>query len=192
MKKILLFALILMLSYCFAKADCDTEGCDDPEWTLDTLSWNIPGTDCWIWAKFEYRTVTCDDVEYFELRVIGAIAAIDQYCGDIENVNTLMETIYSHLFLSQYLPITYPTPGTCISTFRVSGPACWELVYRQSGPYGAGHYLSPCAANPKCCRHYKICNHFGILSLIPLSYTPVPCGAIIGPESNLPCFSNCQ
>jgi hypothetical protein len=190
MKKMLLITLLLMLSYGFAKGDC-LEGCDDPPWTLDSTEWDIGETGCWIWAKYEYRTVTCNGVPFFELRLVSLMAAININCGALDFPNILLETTYSHLIMSGVLPNEMPDEGECISTFRFTGPSCWELV-TSAGSNGSNRYLSPCAANPQCCRHYMMCKYEGVLSLYPLSYIPVPCGGVIGPHSHLPCISNCQ
>jgi len=191
MKNLLMILFFLTLSYSVSNAIC-VEGCNDPEWSITEDEWTIGETDCKIWVRYEHRVVTCNDVQYNEVRLIGWVAAIDANCAEFEYPQAVIEFIYLQLFTGDLPGLITPISG-CRSTYVVSGPACWEMVYKPIGPSGAGYYGQPCASTPTCCRHYQLCRDpFGNLSLTPLSYTPVPCGAVIGPESHMPCHSNCQ
>ncbi|MDT3738196.1 MAG: hypothetical protein RO257_01705 [Candidatus Kapabacteria bacterium] len=192
MKKLLLLLILVSLSYSVSYAECN---CDTTTaWTWDSISWDIPD-DCWIWAEYEYRVVECNGITQYEFRVLGWVAALtgcelEGYCTQPPCVWEFV----SHSLLEEGVIPGFPVlqPGECRETYISVGPACWETVYRAIGPGGAGYYNYPCAETPVCCRGFKICKSYqNVVTITSLPYTPVACGAVIGPETGQPCFSVC-
>jgi hypothetical protein len=192
MKKLILTLIMFFLSYGIALSSC-YEDCDDPPYNSGTVVIPIQNSTCYIEVKFEYRLLNCGDEIVYDLKIIGVAGALDTSCAEITYPIALFETAVSYIIGYPHLnPFPMPDPGNCITSYRVAGPSCWELVYLLVGPSGEAHYLLPCAETPLCCRPYKVCQSIhGVVQVIPLSYTPVSCASVIGPETNQPCESTC-
>jgi len=201
MKKIfvLLFVLFSQLNHLYSEC---FEGCDNPEYNLDSVRLDIPNSDCYIVLKYKHRVLNCPDGEVYDLQVVTIFAAIDSSCEFLEdpyhNGDILYETAIQLLLGDPTLnPFpNFPQYPNCVTTYQVAGPSCWEYVYKPFHPMFPGLWLVPCQSTPLCCRKFKVCvttpPPFSTVVVTPLPYTFVPCTTIIGPETNQPCISTCQ
>lgn len=188
---IVLFTFAFIASY--AQGNPCFENCDNPPFQSQIDSVHFGNTDCFVWYEIQYRTITCNGQTIYEMKVNVIMAVYTDQCGFYSLDNNTQNYIIGRVLGDPARnPFPFPEKYQCITQYLVSGPACWEKVYRSIGPKGSGWYFYNCDGAPPCCKTYSVCvDGQGVAYVNPQTYIPQSCLGLIGSESHQQCFNWC-